>query len=323
MATLRSPGSNQITASRFGSGSWKGFDAAGNSVKLGRTEAGMPKLGRTSITSGKNQVFRAFGSTYHVEVHLHGFRTLIAHHAVAGPLLKSLVAQVTYYAGTFVRDSAIEDSTFQDDTGETRNSLRTNNPIVYASGDDFVADIGPRTYYAPFLEFGWSKGGNYYSYPFMVPALYKHKIDFINGLIDAVSVVTGERPYALRPPMGNQSTITSTISSTRKWLYTNEKALGDIAVIAGSRYIGSVRGVMLSMAKELGDLQAIMNHAVGARITTRIRGSVTGRGLGYTRTISHSATYSGYPGGGNSNSVGHRVYNRVSGRATRGFAVGR
>lgn len=278
-----------------------------------------PKFSRADLKSGKYQVFRKFGGTYHVEVQLIGWRTLIVdQHAVAS-LVTSLATQVTQLAGELARNSAIRDSTFQDRTGETRRSMLTD-PVMIREGDDIIAEMGPTTYYAPFLEFGWVKGGTPYAFPFMIPALDKHTIDFINGHIDVMGIVAGERPYVLRGAMGRDRRITSTMSRARNFLYTHEKALGDIAVLTGSSFIGPVRSIMLMMAKQLGDLSASMNGTVASRISTRISGRVTGRGLGYVNTIVASRTYSGSPGG--SSGVGSRVYNRVAGRVTAPLARG-
>lgn len=278
-----------------------------------------PKFARADLKSGKYQVFRNFGGTYHVEMQLIGWRTLIMDQYAVSSLVTSLATQVTQLAGELVRDSALRDSTFQDQTGETRRSM-LKDPVMILNGDDVIAEMGPTTFYAPFLEFGWVKGGTPYAYPFMIPALDKHTVDFINGHIDVMGIVAGERPYVLRPPMGRDKRITSTMSRARNFLYTYEKALGDVAVLTGSAFIGPVRAAMLMMAKQLGDLSASMQGTVGARISTRITGRVTGRGLGYVNTIVASRTYSGSPGG--SSGVGSRVYNRVAGRVTAPLARG-
>ena len=280
-----------------------------------------PKFSRNVLKSGQNQVFRGLGTTFHIDMHLIGWRTLILDQYVLSSLVPNLATQVTQLSGELVRDSAIQDSTFRDRTGDTRRSMLTD-PVMSHGGGDIVADMGPTTFYAPFLEFGWVKGGNPYAFPFMIPALDKHTIDFINGHIDVLGIVAGERPYVLRPPMNRDSRIEGSMSVARKFLYKHEKALGDIAVISGSRFIGPLRNVMLIAAKELGDLQSIMKHSVGTRVTTRIRGAVTGRALGLARTVSVSKNYSGYPGGGGSSSVGSRVYNRVTGRISSPLARG-
>ena len=290
----------------------------------GKGLAGKPKYAsRGVLTSGTGQVFRGMGTDFTVDLHLVGHRVLIGDMVWGAQLFLQLLPQVVGGAGELVTLSAYQDAPFSDDTGQTRKTLMEGSPAVYWSGGDIIADMGPSTYYAPFLEFGWTKGGVYRSYPFMIPALDKHTIDFINGNIDIVGIIAGERPYIIRGEIGKNPYLQTLISGARKRLYSYEKALGDVQVFTGSGIIGPTRDIMLTMAKELGDLQAIMNHAVAARVSTRIRGSVTGRGLGYTRTVSVSKSYTAYPGGGNSSSVGSRVYNRVAGRATRPIATGR
>ncbi len=280
-----------------------------------------PRFARSDLTSGNRQVFRQLGGFYHVEIQLIGWRTLIIDQHAVSRLVISLASQVTEIAGEFVRDSAYEDSTFRNVTGDTRRSLLKDPVMLFESGD-IIAEMGPTTFYSPFLEFGWFRGGNLHIFPFMIPALWKHKIDFINGLIDVMGIVAGERPYAFRPPIGKDGRIRKTMSRARSFLYTTEKALGDVAVVSGSRFISPVRSLMLTMAKELGDMSAVMGGTVATRVFTRIRGAVTGRALGYTRTVSVDKTYSGFPGGGGNASVGGRVYNRIVGRATRPIAVG-
>jgi len=271
--------------------------------------ARIPHAGRKGSTSGWN-----------LTIELVGFNVLIEDGYAAAELIPILAYQVTELAGELVRDSAIADRPWKDKTTDTRVSME-GDPIMETSGDSIIANMGPTTIYSRFLEFGWQKGGKFHHFPFMIPASDKHEIDFVNGLIDAVGIALGERHGVMGAPMNQSSQMNSTISRFRGRLYKFEKAMGDIIVITGSRYLGPARGVMLTIAKELGDLQAIMNHSVGTRVSTRITGAVTGRALGYTRSVSVSKTYSGYPGGGDSPSVGSRVYNRVAGRATRPLAT--
>ena len=235
-------------------------------------------------------------------------------------LFRTLAWQVVKISGERVRDSAINDAPFQDDTGDTRNSMRNNDPSMFDSNDVIIAEMGPDTFYSPFLEFGWLSGGVYRSYPFMIPASYKHQDEFLIACIDVATVVANHGLATIKEPVGN-STTNSIISTARKWLYSRSKALGDITVFTGASVTSPMRSAMLTMAKELGDLNAIMNHAIGTRISTRISGAFTGRALGLTRTISVNKSYSAYPGGGNSGAVGQRVQNRFLGRLTRPAAL--
>ena len=296
---------------------WNTFEMPGYKRLNLPGNAKSPKFARGDLTSGSRQVFRGLGSTYSVEMHLIGWRTLVADQYAVSALVRTLALQVTAQAGVMVRDSALEDKAWTDRSYDTRNSM-LNDPLVMVRGQDIIAEMGPTTFYAPFLEFGWQKGGDYYAFPFMIPALNKHTIDFINGHIDVMGIVAGERPFALRPPMTKSTQ--GAIGRARSFLYSREKALGDVVVIGGSKYISPLRSGMLAAAKELGDLNAVMKGEVVRRVATRITGSVTGRALGYTRTVSVSKTYSGTPGG--QTSVGGRVYNRVAGRATRPIATG-
>jgi hypothetical protein len=285
------------------------------------TSNGLPKLDRGLITSGVNHTFRPYQRGLTVEMHLIGMRALIADQVLFSELLPSLVTQVVHGAGELVRDTAMTEHPWENDTGATEASM-ANDPTVSFPGNDIVADMGPSTYYAPFLEFGWSQGGNFKIYPFMIPAHQYHEIDFINGCIDAVGIALGERPYVMRPPLGNDPKVTSTISRARAFMYSSSKALGDVQAFTGWSQLGTIRAGQLLIAKELGDLNAIMKGAVGTRISTRLTGYVTGRGLGYTRTVYGDRSYSVLPGGGDGN-VGARAYNRIAGRATRPVAVGR
>lgn len=255
------------------------------------------------------------------KVILRGWRTLIQDQELFGQILYQLTYDVTEKAGMMVRTSAMTYKPWNDDTYDTRRSMN-GDPIMYVGGDSIVASIGPTTPYSNLLEYGWSKGGTYYVFPFMIPAAERHEIDFINGLIDAMGIAIGDRPMAMRGEIGTHDKILKSISKARAGLYSIEKALGDIIVITGSQYLGPLRSGLLFGAKELGDISAVMNKTIGARIGTRITGSLTGRALGMTRTVSVDKTYTAYPGGGNTHGVGSRVYNRVAGRATRPLATG-
>ncbi len=279
------------------------------------------RFARADLISGRGQISRASGTTFSIDIKLVGWRTLIQDQFMSAELMRALATHVTQIAGERVRDSAINDAPFSDRTGDTRNSMRENDPEMRFPGGDIEAHMGPTTFYAPWLEFGWSRAGNIYSFPFMIPASFKHQREFEDAHVDIMAVIAGHQPRTIGGPIGDDSRVTGSISVARKWLYTTEKALGDIMVIAGSPALRAIRGGLLTAAKELGDMQAIMNGAVGTRIATRISGRVTGRALGYSRTVFASKVYSGFPGGGGSTSVGTRAYNRIVGRATRPIAI--
>ena len=146
MPTKIAPGgtAGRVSATTMGvrGRKWSGFDAAGNSVKIATTRMGEPKFAnRSDITSGRRGVFRGAASVYQVDITLQGWRTLVVHHAAVSAIMESLVAQVTFQAGLFVVESALDDSTFQDRTGDTRRSIATG-PHMSVGGTEMRSRHG-------------------------------------------------------------------------------------------------------------------------------------------------------------------------------------
>lgn len=255
---------------------------------------------------------------HEIQIQMIGWRVFIEDTEAFAEAIWPMAYQITQLSGELVRDSAQTDKPFTNRTWDTVNSM-DDDPIMYSGGDEIHAEIGASTPYSNLLELGWMKNGNFYIFPFLIPAIMKHEVDFINAHIDMMGFLLGER-VNLKPPYANNGALQAMVNVTRSGLYKYSKALGDVAVIFGTRFISPVRSAMMTAAKELGDVNAIMNHTIATRISTRITGAVTGRGLGYVNTVSVSKSYSAYPGGGGNAGVGSRVYNRVAGRATAPIA---
>lgn len=271
---------------------------------------GSPRFDRKLITSGERQVFRGIGgNTYHVEMILIGWRVFIQDQFFIAEVLPPLAAAVTEAAGGLVRFDAMRD--VPKDTHATEKSMAAD-PFMQRASDDFIANMGPNTFYAPFLEFGTVKMS---PRPFLIPAWDAHRIDFINGLLDMVRFALSERPSLISAASRNERVL-GMMRQVRGRLYSIEKALGDISVLGGRSVISPVRGNMLRLARGLGDIQAGMTGGIRGRVTRRITGRATGRLTGLSRTAVFNANVTGEFSGG------MRVYNRVVGRATSPIVIG-
>ena len=202
-------------------------------------------------------------------------------------------------------------------TWATHDSIN-KSPGVWAKPErgEWSIRFGPTTFYSPFLEYGTSTRS---PYPFMIPAgdmaeraFVPSVIAFI-GMIDTMTSGVGWAG-GLSGPAGRASSdprVKGSFTGLRSYLYSTEKALGDIAVFGGREVIGPTRSLMLGLARSLGDVSSIMNGVLGQRITTRLRGRATGRLIGFgSASLSAAKTYSGFPGG----EGGHRIYQRAAGR---------
>lgn len=111
---------------------------------------------------------------------------------------------------------------------------------------------------------------------------------------------------------GYKSPLEAYLAKWRQHLYSLEKELGDIVVIPGVGIPGvsGLRENLLGAARVIGDLQAVMGSAIGARFTRRLTGKVTGRAIGIgSRTIFANKVYVAGP-----ISFGNRIYNRMAGK---------
>lgn len=201
-------------------------------------------------------------------------------------------------------------------TGETWESINKDPGIIdKSSRQEWSVRVGPTTFYAPFLEYGTL----YMSpRPFMMPAgdvmeelLFRSIKAFarLAGLSNApaqIGNVSGPTGNVLADPR-----VHSPFTAVRGFLYSTSKFLGDLSVFGFRETLGPARRLTLNLARSLGDVSAITQGAIGARVTNRLTGRVTGKISGFgSASLQHSASYSGFAGGAS----GHRIYQRVVGR---------
>jgi len=280
--------------------------------RIVNVNAAAPRFSRSSIVKGQNQVFRPYrpasGGNAYFDVELIGWRTLIEDFETASEMIVVIAYQVTRISGELVRDTAMYRVPV--DTGLTKNSM-ANDPWMQIYEDDFIASMGPTTFYAPWLEFGTSKMS---ARPFMIPASDAHQVDFVNAMIDGMGIVMGETGHIRTA----DEALREYISVTRKKLYTTQKAMGDVMALGIARGpLATARTGILSVARLLGDVSAAVGGTTGQRVSRRITGRVTGRAIGLSRTVAANQHYSVFPGG----TAGTRVYNRFVGRQTTGFTM--
>lgn len=260
-----------------------------------------------------------------------GAKVLYEHFLAAATILEATAPEMLNVVG----DLGVEEARrlVPYDTGATHDSIgiiggssktasRTSN-IGMGTYSQWWVDIGPETFYAPFLEYG-----TVYMTPrpFMLPALDVMAAALvgsvraiINAVVDAESGggggLTGN---ADSMPVLSDPRVKNPFNAYRTFLYSAAKALGDINVIAGTPVFGNLRAAMYGLARGLGDVGATMNQTLGTRITNRLQGRVTGRIIGFgTASLTYGKTYSAFPGG----AAGHRIYQRVVGSHTSSLGV--
>ncbi len=198
---------------------------------------------------------------------------------------------------------------------ESGDTYRSIHHFMSTTATEITASAGPTTFYAPFIEYGMGGHMGKGPRPFMSKAAYDALPELILAFVDLAAMIgkggkgqITSRPY--KPPLD------SYLSRWRNFMYTVEKEIGDL-VIPGFSISGlsQLRSTLLSTARVLGDVQAVMGAAVGARFTRRLSGKVTGRAIGIgSRTIFTNKTYTA------SISGGQRIYNRLAGKYATRFA---
>lgn len=184
-----------------------------------------------------------------------------------------------------------------------------------AAETEYFVEVGPETFYAPFLEYGTVFME---PRPFMIPALDIMELALVGSVKAIIDAVLGGQGAGLAGSAGAQRVLTdpgvrNPFSQLRSFLYSGAKALGDISVLGGRGLFGPLRASMYGLARTLGDVGSIMNQTLSSRITNRLRGRVTGRIIGFgSASLSFGRTYSAFPGG----PTGHRIYQRFLGSHT-------
>ncbi len=268
---------------------------------------------RSQLTSGKRAAFRPISDPIDVNISVSGLTTIVEHlDAIAeftGPLL---------WAGTIVAGNALvesmEKAVLEKDIWDTGDTFFSIHFDMFDASDGFWMDAGPQTFYSPFIEYG-AQGRA--PRPFVVPAGEEIAPAWTAFCVEVARLADAYAPIS--DPFGSDPQVKSLITRLRSHLYSEAKALGDIAVLGGRGIIHPLRTGMYGLARGLGDLQSLMRGTVAARITRRLRGKVTGRLIGVgsasvTTTVDQSALIGG--------PAGKRIYTRIAGRHSRFMVQG-
>ena len=198
---------------------------------------------------------------------------------------------------------------------ETGDTWRSIHDVFITMPGQIIVDIGPKTFYAPFIEYGMGGHTNIGPRPFMTDTFFRIIPFWVRAFRELAAVIKrGGRgvgftadPYA--------TDLNARLRAWRKWLYTKEKALGDIIPFGGPSILRGVRAGLIGSARVLGDVQSVMGRVVNLRLRRRLVGRVTGRLIGIgAHTVVGSRSY-----GVSVSPIGLRAYNRVAGRAITKF----
>ena len=268
---------------------------------------------------GRSPVFLTESS-----VSIQGANVLYEHFLAAAAIIEQTAPEIMNVVG----DIGVEEarSLVPYETGATHDSITivggssksssSTFGFRVAGENHFTVEIGPETYYAPFLEYGTIF---MQPRPFMMPAADLMEAVLTASISALLNVVMGESSTlgggsggGMTGRVMNDPRVRGPYTSLRSFLYSGSKALGDISVLGGRGLFGPIRGEMLSLARLLGDVGSIMNRTVSTRISNRLSGRVSGHIIGFgSRSLSFGRTYSAFPGG----EGGRRIYQRVAGHS--------
>ncbi len=264
----------------------------------------------------------AFAAPINLQVIIQGDRALTEHWitiaSTVDPLMNSIVGQ----SAQFMANLAANIHQPHIDTGETFASINAgveNSPDrearVLSGFGIHVAEIGPTTPQARFLEFGFThvNSGRFIQYPFMLPAADITAPLFIDASAQVAELAVNR--FFFSGPIAGATQPTGILNGLRAGLYTFSKFAGD-ARVAGIDF-GGIRGAGLSAARAIGDINSIMRGAISTRITHRATGRFATGALSTTRSAVITGPSSQFT------ASAQRIYNRVSGRGTGQTLAGR
>lgn len=268
---------------------------------------GRQKFSKAQLKVGAGQVFRPLGQTRQVTVTVQGLNALIVDLAAMQQIVGELAWHVVDHTGfrlTLLGQRYAPVSNYDTNKGPPtiyigalRDSISYN---MWTQGGAVGFDSGPTVFYAPFVHFGTSRQ---MPNPFMFKASDEMEPMFRQGVAEIAKVFDAAR--SLSAPYTQPTA--STFAKYRAYLYSAEKALGDLGAIGLSPILSGPRTGLLNAARALGDIDAVMSNTVGSRITARLTGRATGRIIGFgRRPFQGGGTYSSFIGG----SVGSRIYQR-------------
>lgn len=192
-------------------------------------------------------------------------------------------------------------------SGDTYRSI---HHFMTTTPDSTTVSTGPKTFYAPFIEYGLGSHAHIGPRPFMLNALMEVLPATVMAFHELTLLAKRGAKYRFNTPEYGTG-LNALLGQIRQRLYTAEMALGD-RIIYGVQApgLGKIREGLLGSARILGDVQSVLGRVVGARFARRLTGKVTGRLIGVgSRTVFANKVYT------SSFTGGQRVYNKVAGRA--------
>lgn len=292
-------------------------------VRSARSVKPLPGMGpgaRARLRGGAGIFRPSRGPGIILQVDMIGARA-VAEHADAfeemiGPLIWSIQEITGQYATVLARQYIKQYDVI--DSGDTHDSVHhflTTSGAGIGEGS-ITVDIGPSTWYAPFPEYGLGGHAGIGPRPFMMDTFFAVLPLWRTVFMELADLgKRGQRSRSFQThPYAN--TLNAQIGRVRQRLYSIEKEIGDVFPLGLPSAIGRhLRSFMVDAARTLGDIQAVVGRAVGARYSRRLSGRVTGRMIGIgAHTIFGGASYT------TSISGGQRIYNRIAGKYMARFA---
>lgn len=284
-----------------------------------------PRRGGTGVrrvlAAGGHQVFRPqIGGPLRFEVTIQG-ANVVSQHADAyqqmiGPFIWT-IQNITGMYATAVAKSIVLGSQIWE-SGDTYHSIHhIMETQAFGSYGSITTEIGPTTFYAPFIEYGMGGHTHIGPRPFMTDTFFRIVPNWLHVFEELAKIgKTGARGgFSTNPYSGE---LNAMMRRWRQYLYSLEKEIGDLVPIGLPLSIGQhLRSAMINTARSLGDIQSILGRTVAQRFTRRLTGRVTGRLIGIgANTVFASTEYTARISGG------ERIYNRFAGRAMNNFARG-
>ncbi len=243
-------------------------------------------------------------------VSITGANVVSANAQAVDVMIPEFIASIQSITGQFA--TALSQSIVPVKSGDTKRSI---HHVFITMPGQIIIDVGPKTFYAPFIEYGMGGHIDIGPRPFMTDTFFRVIPQWVLAFRELAAVIKrGGRglgfttdPYA--------TDLNARLRAWRKWLYTKEKALGDFIPFGGPRIARTIRGGLIGSARVLGDVQSVMGRVVNLRLRRRLVGRVTGRLIGIgAHTVVGSRSY-----GVSVSPIGLRAYNRVAGRAITKF----
>ncbi len=263
------------------------------------------------------QVFRPIirplkGTPLVFTVDITGANVVSAHLQAVEAMIPEMVGAIQSITGKFA--VAMSQAIVPVDTGDTQRSI--NHQMVTAPSLIDI-DVGPKTFYAPFIEYGMGGHTHIGPRPFMTDTFFRVIPFWLQAFKDLARVIArGVRGGGIVAPPYSAD-LNARMRRWRKHLYSIEKQLGDYIPlgIPTPGFFRAFRGGLIGSARILGDVQSVMGRIIGLRVKRRLVGRVTGRLIGIgSHTVFGDRTY-----GVSVSPIGQRAYNRVAGKAMTKF----